>query len=299
MTRTRSTRCRRGLSLIDLLTALAIVGLMIGLLLPAVQAARGAAQRASCASNLRQVAQAMILHHDAMGVFPSNGGWDGKQTIPSKAGPPVTITTTTSGAKTEWGVGDPELSPREQTGSWAFTILPYIEQRPVYDGRSWGTAIKLYSCPSRREPVSLPAEDDADGQYQGGGWDWGRIDYAANWRVVQNRPTCLDLAAFTDGSSNTILAGEKAMNPSTYHSGSWYFDEPYFSGGSGGTARGGAYLVPDTGGRFALGQWGSSHVEGTHFVLADGSVRLTRYNTATSVLEAMLTPSGGEIRPGF
>ena len=65
-------------------------------------------------------------HHDAFLVFPSNGGWDGKQTIKDVNGKPFTPQSFdyTTGGTYQWGVGDPSLRPRDQTGCWAFSLLP-------------------------------------------------------------------------------------------------------------------------------------------------------------------------------
>src|SRR5205823_4807078 len=129
-----------------------------------------------------------------------------------------------------WGVGDPRLSARDQTGSWAFSILPYVEQEATFRQRAWsGGVVGLYVCPARRPAVALPVvAGDAYGQYGGGGWTWGKTDYAVNLFAFDNRPVCRPMSGFPDGLSNTILVGEKAFNPEVEQPQSWYWDEPFF-----------------------------------------------------------------------
>jgi prepilin-type processing-associated H-X9-DG protein len=97
------------------------------------------------------------------------------------------------------------------------------------------------------------------------------------------------------------LVGEKAMNPDNYETGTWYWDEPFFTGGSGGTQRWGTTVIrdsPDMGVQFRE-NWGSAHPSGANFLFADGSVRLVAYTTPSNVILAILTPRGGEPVPEF
>ena len=95
---------QNGMTLIELLVVMGIIGILISLLLPAVQAAREAARRAQCANHLKQLGFASLLHEQAHGFFPS-GGWGHA-----------------------W-IGDPDrgFGP-PQPGGWAYSVLPYIEQ---------------------------------------------------------------------------------------------------------------------------------------------------------------------------
>jgi len=142
-------RASLGFTLVELLVVIAIIGVLIALLLPAVQAAREAARRAQCSSNLKQIALACLNHEEVQGYLPAAGwGW-------------------------AW-MGDPDggFGPT-QPGSWAFSILPYMEQPArFYTGRRQTDAQKLVTfastaqiavstlnCPSRR--AALPTRKRA------------------------------------------------------------------------------------------------------------------------------------------
>jgi prepilin-type N-terminal cleavage/methylation domain-containing protein/prepilin-type processing-associated H-X9-DG protein len=287
---------RPGFTLVELLVVIAIIATLMALLLPAVQAARAAAALTVCKNNLKEIGLAMLHHHNEHRVLPSNGGWDGKQTIADVNGVAFTVETfdyTTNRAYL-FGVGDPKLGPRDQTGSWAFAILPYVEQTAIYRQRQWSTGVALYTCPARRtsEPRTVVTQD-ANGTYTSGGWAWARTDYGINLLAVGNRPDCKPLSAFVDGRSNTILIGEKAYDVTMQQS-SWYYDEGYFTGGSKGTGRDAPGLSRDGPGINYKDNWGSTHSPGVQFVFADGSVRLLTFATDPAIVAALLTPDGNE-----
>lgn len=302
---------REAFSLLELLVVITIISVLIGLLIPAVQKVREAANRMVCANNLKQIGLAFHQHHDVYELFPQNGGWDGKQTITAVNGSQISVLSIDAQTSLTfyWGVGDPNRSPKDQTGSWAYSILPYIEQQNIFQYRAWTVPVKLYTCLSRRQPAAMISVDDADGVYDGGGWAWGKSDYAANAWVVPDRPECLTLKDIRDGTSQTILVGEKAMHPKDYQSGTWYWDEPFFLGGSGGTKRG-FQSVPGTDGFVVLRDsvsmgyefrynWGAPHPAGAQFLFIDGSVHTLRHGTPTTVVSALLTPNGGEVPSEF
>ena len=295
---------RPAYTLIELLVVIAIIAILIGLLLAAVQQVREAASRMACANNLKQIGLAFQMHHDAMRVFPGNGGWDGKQSILNTGGTPIYVYTQDAVVNHPfyWGVGDPNRVGADQTGSWAFALLPYVEQQNIYNTRTWTNPVQLFICPSRRSAVALPAQNDVHASYNGGGWKWGKTDYAANAFTCPNRPLPqINIAAIRDGTTHTILAGEKAIDPQLFTTGSWYWDEPFFLGGSDSTSRKGNGLVHDRTGDFleARENWGAAHYAGVNFLFADGSVKLIPYGTSKQIMLSLMTPAGGEVVPEF
>src|SRR5215208_2006469 len=149
------TAIRRAFTLVELLVVIAIIGILVALLLPAVQAAREAARRTQCKNNLKQLSLGCLLHQDTQKFLPS-GGWGDFYTADANMG----------------------FGPR-QPGSWYFNILPYIEEGAVHDANKGLTVLPLVSgvqqatillnttpiaafhCPSRRVAKIYPIVDDA------------------------------------------------------------------------------------------------------------------------------------------
>ncbi len=142
----RSSKLVRGFTLVELLVVIAISGILISLLLPAVQAAREAARRSQCVNNLKQLALGGLNHESAVKAFPT-AGW------------------------TVFTMGHPDAGVGlTQPGGWLFNILPYIEQSPLYKAQQGQTGTTLQDtartvaqtplstmyCPSRRPVQSYP-----------------------------------------------------------------------------------------------------------------------------------------------
>jgi prepilin-type N-terminal cleavage/methylation domain-containing protein/prepilin-type processing-associated H-X9-DG protein len=288
-----------GLTLLELLVVIAIIGVLMGLSLPAVQMVREAARRAGCSNHLKQIGLALHGHHDSYKMLPRAGGWEPNQNLPAKNGGtfvPTTRQTFRQHVTTFYAVGNPNKGPGEQPGSWAYAILPWIEQGEVFRHRVWTQGLPTYACPSRRSADAQPAVNDEYGQYDGGGWVWGKTDYACNFKLIRHPPP--PLTFITDGTSHTILVGEKALRPQLYDSGSWYWDEPFFLGNSPGVCREGTSVVQDSPTALFQDNWGAAHRGGAQFIFADGSVRLLKYETPPNLVSALLTPKGGESAEG-
>lgn len=136
---------KRGFTLVELLVVIAIIGVLVALLLPAVQAAREAARRTQCANQVRQIGVSFQNHISARGVFPTGGNGNGPN-----------IANYVTGTTVDSGVPN---GPNKQGLSWAYQLLPYLEQGAVQgitkDVELAGTIVPLYYCPSRRQPTVL------------------------------------------------------------------------------------------------------------------------------------------------
>lgn len=297
----------RAFSVVELLVAIAIIGVLVALVLPAVQHARERSRRAQCMNNLKQIGLAFQAHEQAHGVVPHNGGWDGQQTIRAVDGRVFTPSTDdfALGQTFQWGVGDPVRPPHRQTGSWLYAMLPFAEQQQVHADRTWMAPVATYICPSRRSAKAYEVvAQDQYGVYEGGGWTWGKTDYAGNAFLIPGTTgsparRCRSLSSITDGLSSTILAGEKAIDPQVQTDTTWYWDEPFFLGGSAGTARRGIALMGDAVGNDYKGNWGAAHPGGAQFVFGDGSVHIVPYEISWKAFTALLTPAAGDTAPSL
>jgi hypothetical protein len=233
---------------------IAIIGVLVALLLPAVQAARESARRTQCTNNLKQLGIACQLHVDAYGFLPS-GGWG------------------------DWWVGCPDMGVgKNQPGSWAYQLLSFIEESSRKNvgrgykctdpasraaiGQMIATPVSLFYCPSRRpvqgypwinqsnvnfDPPELAAKTDYAGNLGDVGslgtdvgpktlaeaatypWKFSGPAFVLNCQnqrksqsptgdtgVIHQRSE-IELRHITDGTSHTYLLGEKNVNPDYYY----------------------------------------------------------------------------------
>lgn len=209
-------RTLRGFTLVELLVVIAIIGILIALLLPAVQAAREAARRSECSNHLKQMGLAFHNYHDVHRAFP-DGGKSGCDS-PVTPGSDCSNDTHRNGP---YNRGD---------WSWPYQILPFMEQRAVYDSTNnntiYQTPIPTYYCPSRRSAQLYS--------------NLAKIDYAGCAGTTSNSPGDgllvrrgtgpMKFATIEDGTSNTLMLGEKQLNRAKL--GQTYDDnEPYVSSG--------------------------------------------------------------------
>jgi prepilin-type N-terminal cleavage/methylation domain-containing protein/prepilin-type processing-associated H-X9-DG protein len=235
----------RAFTLVELLVVIAIIGILVALLLPAIQAAREAARRSQCKNNLRQVALAVLGHESTHKAFPY-GGWS-----------------------FGW-MGDPDqgVGP-QQPGGWIYTTTPYLEEQSVFNlgkGLAFGPkkaelskqmeqVVPVFICPTRRTGFNQPARSP-DGRYCDGGNDsvlknalvpatLGKTDYAINiggarterdGRVVWGPD---DGAGGSGGAPDASCLEANELGPSSYPNCDWHIhpsDLPAYMAGFNGVS---------------------------------------------------------------
>lgn len=199
----RFPRFKSGFTLVELLVVIAIIGILVGLLLPAVQSAREAARRMSCSNNLKNLSLSLHNYHDTYKTFPPDAIWSLK---PLRKARPA--------------------SGEQRNYSWIAMILPFIEQKPLHDSIDFrlpiqgqlnakgdpirSTRIESLECPSDPGFADTSfTHGYAWTSYAGSeGWDWwGRPGHEANGVFTYNQPGT-KFAHIIDGTSNTIAIGE-------------------------------------------------------------------------------------------
>jgi len=308
MTNSRSGRCcapvgRSAFTLVELLVVIAIIGILIALLLPAVQAAREAARRTQCTNHLKQIALGAMVHEHAQKHFPSSGwGW-------------------------QW-VGDPDrgFGPSQPAG-WVYNILPFVEQQALHDlgkgqaanakrqlaGQVCSTPISFFNCPTRRRPIAYPAFYANHSLNAIVVERHARTDYAANsgtivqtfegpqrvedgqnsgwsgWPAWRSQQTGIShlisevrIAEVTDGTTNTYFAAEKYLQAERYENGEDGADNTsMYQGHDWDVNRWANVNLPpmqDRAGLELYSNFGSAHTGRFQAAMCDGSVQSISYS---------------------
>ena len=309
---------RKAFSLIELLIVIAIIAILIGLLLPAVQKIRESANRSSCANNLRQWTLAAHGHHDAMGRFPAG----------------INRNTPEVGRRYNWftrllpqieqvNIGrrySENLSGWTPNNTFDRSVSPAIQGGPT---APVAFSFKAMICPSDhgmpvggRETIQNPPVHWALISYKGCA---GSVAYpnASQSRdgMFHVESTGYSFADVADGASNTILLGERLSADRVYDSDRLvndklhYWGWAYFASDAGDVLNGTSaplnLRLPDNFAtltrvqRLALRDqrrqaFGSGHPGGANFAFVDGSVRFVRQTISADTLRALGTRSGGE-----
>jgi prepilin-type N-terminal cleavage/methylation domain-containing protein len=290
---------RSAFTLVELLVVITIIGVLIGLLLPAVQGVREAARRAQCTQHLKELGQAFQTHHEARGSFPSGGG------------PDYTWHMT-------YENGIPAIPPR-QHGGWGFQILPYIEAENLWLGVGASSDIDksilaistpnaLFFCPTRRRPEVVAAKDWYEHpQNSGRTFGHAKNDYAAS-SLDTSGPRPEGIGAVTkmvaqrmddirDGISNTLLLGEKRINLAYLGQLQANDNEGYTCGWNHDVERHtNIEPQPDFYHETSIGEdrFGSSHISGLNIALCDGTVRFVPYTISPEVFRRLGNREDGE-----
>ncbi len=292
-------RCPAGFTLIELLVVVAIIAVLIGLLLPAVQKVREAAARAKCSNNLKQIGIALQNYHDSNKMFPAGyvSGVAADDTGPG------------------WG--------------WASYILPQIEQDALFTSINFNQPIEsaanatsrvqhvgIYVCPSdtlaptwqahghdNAGNPTAPICDVASANYVG---MFGTTEPGVDGEGVFFRNSAIAIAEITDGTAQTILVGERAHDlgeatwTGTVTGASLYNPAtgPSIEEGAGMVlGHAGENLAPGAPGS-EVNQFSSKHGAGVNFVFADGHVGFLLSTMDSRAFAALATRAGGETISG-
>lgn len=321
-----ATQRLRGFTLVELLVVIAIIGMLVGLLLPAVQQAREAARQMQCSNNLKQMGIASLNHESTTKAMPS-GGWDG------------------------YWVGDADQGfGATQPGGWAFSLLPFMEQQAVWqlgmngtietdqtqkDGAKTcvETVVGVFNCPSRRTAKTYPYvlgatlnniskfSETGKIDYAGNGGDtsagnWNSAGYGASPNTIAagksqlKSITCSGVTFFKsvvsfgeirDGSSNTYLIGEKYLNPSAYETGKDSGDDiVVYCGNDEDVIRSGNSLpAQDRIGASNVSSFGSCHAGTFGMTMCDGSTQRISYSIDLEVNRHLANKADGKAVSAF
>jgi len=265
-----------------LLVVIAIIAVLIGVLLPAVQKVREAAWRIKCTNNLKQIGLAFQSHVTQFGFYPS-GGWEWYT-------PP-----TYSGSAPAVG--------REQKAGWGFQILPFVEGDNIWrsgPAPAIAATLPVFFCPARRSPTTITYPDEYQPSLTGGSLTHGLCDYAGSnlegTGIVRQFDPVYP-SEVTDGLSNTLVVAEKRLNvaylgrqePDDSEGYTCGFEEDVMRY----TDRPPVIDITIDNGSNGGKRFGSSHVNGFQAVFGDGSVRALSYSIDAALFASLGHKSDG------
>jgi type II secretory pathway pseudopilin PulG len=275
---------RDGYGIIELFVIIGIIAFLIAVLVPAVAKVREAATRTQSINNLKQIGLAFHSFYDNYKRLPGNGGNVVGNNIKYKA--------------------DAE-GKNPDSGSWAFMILPYLDQQPTFDKVDRTREIAVYMCPGR----GRPALETSNG---GGAWtDYFYNNYMAKDPAKPDSYPKYKLSNIPDGSSNTIMVGHGNIDTTQYKSTKDVtLSTNIFKGGTTGTMRSGndigkgndkmgaVTLAPDSDTAPTIGSWGGPFRGVTLVSMYDGSVRAVSYSCSVTTFRIALMPDDGGVLGG-
>ncbi len=269
-----------GFTLVELLVVIAVIGILIAMLLPAVQAARGAARRVSCCNNLRQIGIGLCAYHEALKSFPVGSTEHRSTYVMGPQGPKYI------------GLDGRQLA-------WSAFLLPFIEYGNVEDTLDLNTpfdsnanqegaarVLSAYVCPSNpRSQMHFQnrAVCDYGGIYGARLLAGVKFNHTPNGTMLYNEPTSID--DIVDGTSHTMIVSEDGKST----------DMQWISGSNLFRVR---HLINDA--PFGENEICSMHVgRGAHGLFCDASVRFLSDETEREILSAICTRDEGEIGGNF